>query len=138
MKDKNYLCSSMNTLQIEGTLNSPGINFNPNNGLLKIIGRSIPENPVKFYQPIEVWLIDFIASNPDNLELYIYLDYLNTHSTECILILLKKIETYFKNANKNVKVSWCFDEDDEDMQGLGEDLASITGIPFEYKEIIED
>ena len=128
----------MKTLLIEGNMNSPLIDFNPNSGLLKIIGRSIPENPVKFYHPIEVWLTDFIASNPENLELYIYLDYLNTHSTECILILLKKIETYFKNANSIVKISWCFDEDDEDMQGLGKDLASITGIPFEYKEVIEE
>ena len=54
-----------------------------------------------------------------------------------MLILMKKIETYYKDSGNNVKVSWNFDEDDEDMEGLGEDLASIAQIPFEYKEIIE-
>ena len=128
----------MDTLNIEGKLNSPLINFNPTTGLLKIIGRSIPENPVKFYQPIEDWLCGFVKTSPKDLILYVHLDYLNTHSTECLLILMKKIEAYYKSSGSNVKVSWNFDEDDEDMEALGEDLASIAQVPFEYKEIIED
>ena len=126
----------MNTLLIEGKMNSPLIDFNPKSGLLKIIGRSIPENPVKFYQPIEDWICNFIKTNPKDLILYVHLDYLNTHSTECLLILMKKLEIYYKAHNTNVKVSWNFDEDDEDMESLGQDLASIAVIPFEYKEII--
>ncbi len=128
----------MNALFIEGKLNSPEVDFNPNNGLLKIVGRSIPENPVKFYQPIEDWVSEYILSSPKDLTLYIHLDYLNTHSTECLLIIMKKLEAYFKSTNNNVKISWNFDLDDEDMETLGEDLASIAQIPFEYKEIIED
>jgi len=128
----------MNALLIEGKTNTPAIDFNPTTGVLEIIGRSIPENPVKFYQPLEDWICDFIKINPENLILYIHLDYLNTHSTECVLILMKKLEHYYKSTNTNVKVSWNFDEDDEDMEALGEDLASIAQIPFEYKEIIED
>ena len=128
----------MESLIIEGKTNSPNVNFSPATGLLKIVGRSIPENPVKFYQPIENWILAFINTNPRDLILYIHLDYLNTHSTECLLILLKKIEAYRDSSGNNVKVSWNFDEDDEDMETLGEDLASIVNIPFEYKEIIED
>ena len=128
----------MNDLQIEGKINSPQIDFNPDTGLLKIEGRSIPENPVKFYQPIEDWVCEFIATNPKELTLYIHLDYLNTHSTECLLILMKKLEAYYKTSKNNVKVSWNFDEDDEDMESLGEDLESIAHIPFEYKEILEN
>ena len=51
---------------------------------------------------------------------------------------MKKLEAYYKSSNNNVKVFWNFDEDDEDMEALGEDLSSIAQIPFEYKEIIED
>jgi len=128
----------MDSLLIEGKINSPNIDFNPSTGLLKIEGRSIPENPVKYYQPIENWIIAFINTSPQDLILYVHLDYLNTHSTECLLILMKKIEAYYKSSGNNVKVSWNFDEDDEDMETLGEDLASIAQIPFEYKEIVED
>ena len=128
----------MNVLLIEGKTSSPKVDFNPTSGLLNILGRSIPENPVKFYQPIEDWINEFIETNPKDLILNIHLDYLNTHSTECILILMKKIEAYHRDSNNNVKVVWNFDEDDEDMEALGEDLASIAQIPFEYKEVIED
>ena len=128
----------MGSLKIEGKLNSPQIDFNPDTGLLKIVGRSIPENPVKFYQPVEDWIINYLKNNPKNLTLYIHLDYLNTHSTECVLILLKKLDAYFKDSESNVKVSWNFDEDDEDMLALGEDLASIISLPFDYKEIVEE
>lgn len=128
----------MDTLLIEGKTSSPSVDFNPTTGLLKIIGRSIPENPVKFYQPIESWIFEYLKTAPQNIELYVHLDYLNTHSTECLLILMKKIEAYYKDSNNNTKVIWNFDKDDEDMEALGEDLASIAQIPFEYKEIIED
>jgi hypothetical protein len=128
----------MNALFTEGKSSTPSVDFNPNTGMLKVWGRSIPENPVKFYQPIEDWICEFINTTPEVLILNIHLDYLNTHSTECILILMKKLEGYYKSSNNNVKVIWNFDEDDEDMESLGEDLASIAQIPFEYKEVIED
>jgi len=128
----------MDSLKIERRFNSPLIDFNSNNGLLKIIGRSIPENPVKFYQPLNDWVHNFIKTNPQDLIFYVHLDYLNTHSTECLLILMKKMENYYKTSGNNVKVSWNFDEYDEDMEGLGEDLASITEIPFEYKMVPEE
>ena len=127
----------MKSLIIEGGFKFPSVNFNPITGLLKIVGRSIPENPVKLYQPLEDWISDYIQTKPQELTLYFHLDYLNTHSTECILILMKRIEAYYLESGNNIKVLWNFDEDDEDVQVLGEDLASIVEIPFEYKEIIE-
>ena len=128
----------MEALKLEGQFNFPSIDFDPSTGLLKIIGRSIPENPVKFYQPIEDWILEFIESNPKDLTFFIYLDYLNTHSTECVLILMKKIQSYYQSSGNNVKVVWSFDQDDEDMESLGQDLASIVEIPFEHKEVVEE
>lgn len=128
----------MKTLQQEGTLILPTIDFNPINGELKLLGRSIPEHPVKFYQPIDQWIVDYIATNPDRVHLFIHLDYLNTHSTECILILMKKLEAYFEQSKKDVSITWGFDEDDEDMQILGEDLGSLLKLPYVIIELKED
>jgi hypothetical protein len=128
----------MDMFDIEGKINSPTINFNPDTGILKIYGRSIPENPVKFYQPIENWISSFLETNPSKIILHIYLDYLNTHSTECVLILIKKIEGYYLSSKSDIKVIWNFDVDDEDMQTLGEDLSSISEIPFEIIQVIEE
>ena len=72
----------INPLFIAGTTVSPTVNFDPINGWLQINGRCIPEHPIKFYQPLENWLNDFIATQPVSIKLSIYIDYMNTHSTE--------------------------------------------------------
>jgi SiaC family regulatory phosphoprotein len=125
----------MEPLIIERKLNSPAINFNAETSLLSIIGRSIPEHPVKFYEPLETWIKNFINTSPSEINFLVHLDYLNTHSTECLLLLLKKIEHYKNNSDCKVKVNWHFDEDDEDMESLGQDLDSIVQLSFQYKEI---
>lgn len=125
----------MENLILEGTINLPSINFNVSTHLLKITGRSIPEHPVKFYEPIESWIVAYLATQPSEINILIHLDYLNTHSTECVLIMLKKVEEYYKSNKGVVKITWGFDEDDEDMEALGEDLSALIDIPIEIKEI---
>ena len=125
----------MENLIIEGATNLPSINFNASTHLLKIFGRSIPEHPVKFYEPLERWIVDYINTKPTIINIVIHLDYLNTHSTECLLIILKKVENYALSSQADIKLEWLFDEDDEDMAALGEDLSSIIDIPFVIKEI---
>ncbi len=126
----------METLSLIGTISLPTVNFNPS-GELRITGRSIPEHPVKFYEPISNWIIDFISTKPPVINILIHLDYLNTHSTECVLIILKKLDNYAKDSGNKVSITWNFDEDDEDMEALGEDLDSLVDIPFTIKEVKE-
>ncbi len=127
----------MQAFHQEGSMTLPTISLDSNSGVLKIVGRSIPEHPVKFYAPVQDWMTQFLQSNPPKIELNIHLDYLNTHSTECILLIMKKLEDYAKKADSNVAVLWNFDEDDEDMQTLGEDLASLVELPFSIVEVKE-
>lgn len=122
----------MEALKLEGSFNLPSIDFNPSTGVLKILGRSIPENPVKFYEPLEIWIAEFIKGNPKVIVFFIHLEYLNTHSTECVLLLMRKLQVYQEKNNSNVKVIWNFEGDDEDMRVLGEDLAAIVKLPFAF------
>lgn len=126
----------MESLHQAGTISLPTVIFKTS-GELKITGRSIPEHPVKFYEPISNWIADFIATKPSNINFLVHLDYLNTHSTECMLVILKRLDNYRKDSNAKVTVDWHIDEDDEDMEALGEDLASLVDIPFTFKEIKE-
>ena len=126
----------MESLLQTGTISLPTVAFDAS-GKLKITGRSIPEHPVKFYEPISAWISNFITTTPSNINLLIHLDYLNTHSTECMLVILKKLDTYAKESGNSVSVNWSFDEDDEDMEALGEDLASLVDIPFTITEVKE-
>ncbi len=126
----------MESLFIEGKFNTPAVKFTEA-GILTIEGRSIPEHPLKFYEPITNWLTSFLGTNPPKVVLKVHLDYLNTHSTECVLVLFKKLDDYFHSSGKDVSIHWIFDEDDEDMQGLGDDLASFVSLPFIVEEVEE-
>lgn len=122
----------MENLKIEGTMTLPTVDLRTD-GVLSITGRSIPEHPEKFYSPVDKWIGDFLETTPSSVNLLVHLDYLNTHSTECVLLLMKKLEVY--STQGNVSITWLFDEDDEDMETLGEDLDSLVRIPFEIKEV---
>jgi SiaC family regulatory phosphoprotein len=123
----------MESLFQEGKFNIPTIRFNKS-GILSIEGRSIPEHPLKFYQPLTDWLTSFLATSPEKVLLKVHLDYLNTHSTECMLVLFKKVDDYFISSKKDVSIVWMFDEDDEDMEVLGEDLKTFVTLPFTIEE----
>lgn len=127
----------MDSLFIEGKFNTPAVKFTEE-GILTIEGRSIPEHPVKFYQPLTNWLTEFINTQPTKIVLKVHLDYLNTHSTECMLVLFKKLEEYYTASKNDVSIVWVFDEDDEDMESLGEDLKSFVTVPFKIEEEQED
>ncbi len=124
----------MNSLFIEGKTNTPAVAFSEG-GVLTISGRSIPEHPVKFYKPLEDWLTEFISTSPIKIYFKVHLDYLNTHSTECVLMLVKQLDEYYKTTKADVAVLWVFDEDDEDMETLGNDLKSLVSLPFKIEEV---
>ena len=124
-------------LTIEHKTNTPSVVFNPDSGVLLIHGRSIPEHPEKFFQPIIEWLERYLSTNPTSVLFKIHLDYLNTHSTECMVILFKKVEQYYNQGHEDVKIQWMYDEDDEDMVNMGEDFQSIINCPFEILEVKE-
>ena len=50
----------MNTLCIKETEDTPLIHYDPNSGIFKIEGNSIPENAYLFYDPILIWLDKYI------------------------------------------------------------------------------
>ena len=111
----------MENLKLKGTSRTPEVDFNTN-GIVKISGRSIPENSIEFYDPLFVWLSEFC----DKIELHINLEYYNTSSSKCLLQVFNLVE---KNEGSFCK--WFYEDDDEDMLEAGEDFEDSTNIPFE-------
>ncbi|MCC7331819.1 MAG: DUF1987 domain-containing protein [Flavobacteriales bacterium] len=125
----------MKSLFIDGKTNTPTVSFS-GDGVLSISGRSIPEHPIKFYKPIQIWLDEFLLTSPIRVFFRINLDYLNTHSTECIFAILKKLEDYYITTKADVSVSWIIDEDDDDMEIIGNDMKALLQIPIIVEEEI--
>lgn len=117
-------------LKIEPTHKTPKVYFDPSENIFELSGRSIPEDSVGFYQHVLEWIEQY-GQNP-NAETHFKfeLEYFNTSSSKNILELLKKLEAIHNDGN-SVKISWYYDEDDEDMEETGEDYKALLSVPLE-------
>lgn len=126
----------MEPIIIEGTPKTPSIRFDSKAGIFEIKGRSIPENSVEFYKPLNEWLDAYMLTPLEKTVVNIRLEYFNTSSSKCILDVFKRLETIHKSKH-DVEINWFYEEDDEDMLEAGEDYDSIIKVPFKMIEIVE-
>lgn len=120
----------MENLEISKTTQSPRVHFNLN-GILIIEGVSTINYANKFYSELISWLQNFKETKPENINLVLELYYLNTSSSLLIIELLRLINT-FKDINTKLIIEWRYEEDDEDIFSLGEDIEASTNSKFEY------
>ena len=126
----------MENLHLEGSAKTPSIHFDAATGKLELKGRSIPENSVEFYKPLNDW-IDAYGKDPiAETSVDVKLEYFNTSSSKCILDLFRKFEK-LNRANSKVTVQWYYETDDEDMEEAGEDYQAIVELPFSMIEVEE-
>lgn len=121
----------MKDLIIKETEKTPSVKLGIN-GVLKIEGRSIPEDAASFFRPLLDWTKDFTA---DEIRVDIKLEYFNTSSSKFILEMLRLLEN--NTNNKNILVNWFYEEGDLDVLESGQYFESIIGIPFKYIEYEE-
>lgn len=125
----------MNNLEIPATEKTPSVFFNATTGVLEIKGRSIPENAIEFFKPLETWLEEYSKNPQPKTVLNIHLDYFNTTSSKCLLDIFRKLEMINKSELSEVLINWYYEQDDEDMLEAGEDYQSILKIPIKMIEI---
>lgn len=127
----------MENLVLEGSAKTPSIEFNGENGRLLLKGRSIPENSIEFYKPLNDWLDQYASTPKSKTVVDVRLEYFNTSSSKCILDFFKKLEKVNGAGSTSVEVNWYFETDDEDMEEAGEDYKAIVGLPFTIIEVDE-
>lgn len=120
----------MDPLYISSTQETPDVVLDANLGQFEIKGRSISDNPRDFYQEVLKWLNEYATSPKAETYFTFKFEYLNTESAKSILDILTVLESI-----SGAKVSWHFNEDDEDMEEIGEELAELVSVPFEFKPI---
>ncbi len=119
----------MESISIPGTLKTPTIISDSENGIIEIKGRSNPENSSQFYKPLIEWVEQYSNNPPEKTTINIKLEHFNTSSSKCILDIFKKLEP-IKKANLDILVNWYYEEDDEEMMEAGETYGTMTVIPF--------
>jgi hypothetical protein len=127
---------SMENLIIEGSAKTPSVKFDKSSGVLELRGRSIPENSIDFFKPLNDWVEAYGKAPQSATTVDMRLEYFNTSSSKCILDFFKKLEA-INGKGTQVQVNWYFEEDDEDMEEAGEDYQAIIALPFKMIEVEE-
>ena len=117
------------SLTIEQTLDTPYIHLE--NGLIKMDGRSMPENVLKFYSPIKKWIEEYVENPTKFTNIDLSLTYTNSSSNKQINDLLKILNNKFLDGF-DMKVTWTYEEGDDSALEVGNDLEEMLDIPFEY------
>ena len=123
----------MEKLEIEKKTNTPSVLFDPDSGVLKIEGRSIPENPGEFYDELINWVKDYFKESKKKITMNLNLEYVNSGSSKYLLGLFRVIKEE-TSKGRDVVINWYYEEDDEAIMSLGEHYKTSLKIPFNLIE----
>jgi len=79
----------LQTLIIEGTPRTPYIDLNQRTGDLILSGKSIPENAAKVYEPVFLWVQQYILNARPTTNLRLNLEFFNTASSIWLAKIIK-------------------------------------------------
>ena len=103
----------------------PTITFN--GGVLQMRGRSIPDDAFLFYEPLIEQVYEYVKHPAEKTLVRVDMDYINTDSSKLILQILKQLVVL-----PNFSIEWIYDEDDEDIEELGEFYEDILKIKIVF------
>lgn len=125
----------MENLLIEGTDTLPSVEMNAN-GWIKLKGRALPEDAVRFFQPILSWLKEY---HGNDIKIDVNLEYFNTSVS-------KQLHDFFNLLNHkpqdcNIAITWNYEEGDDEMLESGEIYKELfprfTFTFTQFEEILE-
>jgi hypothetical protein len=126
----------MKELIIKKTMSTPGIDFNPETGIMKIEGRSIPENPGDFFDPLIEWLEEYFQQPVAVTKFDMNLEYVNSGSSKYLLGIFRILKKKH-DEGKSCSINWYYEEDDEAIFSLGDHYRTTVKIPFNLIEYIQ-
>lgn len=112
----------MEPLLIQGDEITPAVNFDPKTGILEMKGVAIPEDVRETFDPIKLWLEEYVANPPGATQLIFYFDYLNTAASKMIYVICEKVCELYGNKDCKVKIVWKYNRGDHEMLELGEEI----------------
>lgn len=116
----------------DATRTTPAIDLDMEQGFVKLVGRSSPENSVLFYSPV----LDALRGNLVNLtklDVDIRLEYFNTSSSKCLYDVFKQLKRV-ESDGLELNINWYYEPMDDDMFEAGEDYSELLDLEFNFIE----
>ncbi|PLX25047.1 MAG: nuclear pore complex subunit [Salinivirgaceae bacterium] len=130
----------MDKINIEETKATPSVILDVDNRKFEIAGCSRPENVREFYMPVINWFESVLEktdevkaklSGDGTVNFDFKLSYFNSASAKFILDILLYINQ-LHSSGIDIKINWYYEEGDEDMRDVGEELAEMVDFEFKY------
>jgi len=119
-------------LQLDASEDTPLVDFDAETGVLKIVGRALPEDAHSFFSPLQLWVERYVDTPAIQTTVDLQIDYFNSAATRYIFNILMELED-LASSGKYVKVIWNFNKNDEMIAAKGEELESMLDIPFDMR-----
>jgi len=123
----------MEDIYVSGTKLTPEVILKE--GEIRFSGRSVPSNPAVFYQPLFQWVKAYNHKGLDKVKIELNFEYINTASTKWLYNILKILGSR-SNSKERVKISWYFEDGDDDMHELGSIFQSLVPAKFEIIKVL--
>jgi hypothetical protein len=118
----------MNTIHTYISNSTPAFDYDTEKGIFKLSGKSIPEDPVKIYQPIMSTIKDYCKNPADFSKIVIDFEYMNTSSSKWIFFILEQFENLYINKKK-VEITFFYE--DESMLQTGRYYSNNLAVPID-------
>jgi len=93
------------------------------------MGRSIIENPGRFYNEVHCWIAEYAKNRKGKTRIDIGFEYINTGSIKWLYLLLRELAEVCSTPEDNT-VTWYYEAGDEDMKELGYIIKSLLHCSF--------
>ena len=110
----------MDQLNIKSTKYTPEILLDADSGVVKVTGKSYPENTFEFYKPMMDWLEVYFEQPKEITTFDMEIIYFNSSSSKFFFDLFDFLEEY--NDDSKIVVNWIYDKENESAIEAGEDF----------------
>ena len=117
---------------IESTKKTPRIHLE--RGKILITGRSIPENPSDFYEPLYRWVAKYVCECNSNTDVILGFEFINTMSIKWVFTILRELGKTI-DLPCYLRIFWYYERGDEDMCDLGHIIRTLVRCPFRVIEV---
>ncbi|MBC7126135.1 MAG: DUF1987 domain-containing protein [Bacteroidales bacterium] len=121
----------MNILKIEKRIDSPMVLADGESGYFEVNGKSLPEDAVEFYRPLEKYIQEYVKSPKQKTTFNLKLEYLNTSSSKKLLDIIGYFEG-LPSQGYQVELNWYHRDEDQDMIDEGIEFAHMTNLKVNF------
>lgn len=125
----------MTNIIAKPTSKTPEISFDAETNTLRVSGKSYPEDLYAFWQPIIDQVQGLLNANTAPFIFEFMLTYHNSGTTRVIINFIKDAERLLAEADREIRIKWFFDPEDEQTEEQGADYSDLcSAVRFEMIE----